>query len=151
MIDAIGDRRYAWPGERRNRDSDGATIMQRLAWPRLNATFKGGGEIPEDKIPPQLKDAQCEMAIYIAANPNDASQVIDMLRIVKKEKIEELDVEYMPVKDVETLRRVFTAVEDLLSAILRDAINDRRVEIENNRARFGMWKLSRTTRSDRFA
>ena len=145
MIDAIGDRRYAWPGQMRHRDADGDPVMQRLAWPRINATFKDGGfQIPDHVIPPQVKDAQCELAIYIAANPNDASQVIDMLRIVKKEKIEELDVEYMPVKDVETLRRVFTAVEDLLAAILRDRLNDRRVEIENNRARFGMWRIRRS-------
>ena len=140
MIDAIGDREERWPGRRRNTDADGNAVIQRLSWPRSAAIMRDGSDIPQDSIPPQVKDAQCELAVYISANPDDAAQVIDMLRIVKRERIEELDTEYMPVKDVETLRRIFTSVEDILSAILLERINDRRVE--GGRPLFGMWRMS---------
>ena len=136
MLDAIGDRDDRWPGVRVNG-------TQRLAWPRNEAIMRDGTPIANDVIPPQVADAQCEMAAYIMNNPDDAGIVIDMLRIAKKEKLEDFDVEYQSVKDIESLRKVFTAVEDALAAILRDPY-DRRVEIKEDVPRgFGAWRVRR--------
>lgn len=70
------DRMFDWDGTR-------AEEAQSLRWPRVEAYDPDGFEISDDIIPTPVKQAECELALYIITNNGYAgeSRSIDRMRI----------------------------------------------------------------------
>jgi hypothetical protein len=99
MLDASAD----WRGGQVKWD-------QAMAWPRIGlwpgglagylapetlgtdrAPYDGGAPVPPDKVPPRIRDAQCELVRFVLASDRDADS--DGAAI-KREKLDVIEVEY---------------------------------------------------------
>lgn len=108
LVDGYGDR---FTGMR----LDGG---QALCFPRSGATRTDGSALPSNEIPVSVVRATCWAAGYALANPSDVNQVIQQHRIIKREKVGDIERTYADLDDTTSLRRTLSMVEDLLADIL---------------------------------
>ena len=66
---------------------------QELAWPRAGHRVNGQ-PVPEDLIPPAWINASYRAAWLEASNPGWATGTTDPNRVVKREKVDVIEVEY---------------------------------------------------------
>lgn len=52
---------------------DIVSVEQTLSWPRKNVCDNEGRPVPSDSIPERIKQAQCEMAIYLSTGDQETS------------------------------------------------------------------------------
>ena len=102
-----------WPGRRTN----GA---QALVWPRTAASFTDGTAIAANTVPIQIRRAVMEAACYEATNPGTLFNLITASQSIKREKVADLEIEYVgKVDDIEKLRPTISIVEDYIAQIIR--------------------------------
>jgi hypothetical protein len=77
------------------------TQSQALQWPRTDV-FIDGFEFADTSIPKEIINAQCEVAIAIDAGN---SPIADLGRETKREKVGDIEVEYMDNAKSEIVRR----------------------------------------------
>ena len=105
-----------WPGQR-------ASAEQAMDWPRANATYRDNSAISPSVIPREVKDANCEAAIYALSSPEEVRAAINGQRI-KSVNGSQGSVEFFDTTaDSAAIspRITFTVVDDLLSRLLVDA------------------------------
>ncbi len=73
-------------------------FLQELEWPRRHHVINGE-VVPDDLIPPAWINASYRAAFLEATSPGWATASTDPNRVVKKEKVDVLEVEYFGVKD----------------------------------------------------
>ncbi len=106
--------------EQQNFKGSKGTKAQALQWPRYGVTIDGY-DIDTDEIPGDLKDAQMEAAISTDGGNNPSGNVG---RSTKKEKLGDLEVEYMDG----ALNKVYlTAVETKLNKLIKQHTGSFRV------------------------
>jgi hypothetical protein len=88
-------------------------FAQELAWPRAGHRVNGQ-PVPEDLIPPAWINASYRAAWLEASNPGWATGTTDPNRVVKREKVDVIEVEYFGEKD--------SAANGAASGIVADAI-----------------------------
>ncbi len=71
---------------------------QELAWPRVGHSINGQ-EVPDTLIPPAWINASYRAAYLEAMNPGWATGTTDPNRVVKREKVDVLEVEYFGEND----------------------------------------------------
>ncbi len=86
---------------------------QELAWPRAGHRVNGQ-PVPEDLIPPAWINASYRAAWLEASSPGWATGTTDPNRVVKREKVDVIEVEYFGEKDA--------AANGAASGIVADAI-----------------------------
>jgi hypothetical protein len=92
------------------------SAAQTMPWPRQDASFYRGPDIPSTMIPQCVKDAQCELVYRAFAGTNLQP---DLARggQTKREKLDVLEVEYFPGAPSET---VLQSVLGMLAPVLLD-------------------------------
>ena len=80
------------------------SVDQALVWPR-NGVYIDGFLIADDAIPQLLKDAQMEAALAVEAGSNPSGSVA---RATKREKLGEMEVEYMDGAAAVTINRALS-------------------------------------------
>lgn len=102
-----------WPGTR-------VSGSQALVWPRNGATFTDGTVIADGTLPVQIKRAVMNAAAYEVQNPGTLDDLIIASQSVKKEKVGDLEIEYIgKIDDFEKLRPAISLVEDYIAQIIR--------------------------------
>lgn len=114
LVDAIWGMQYL---------SNKRTKEQRLLFPRLAFYDNNGDYIYNNEIPRALKDAVCEMALYVMTGTGDALAVSDTAGIKRtKQKIGDLEeeVEYQSTygQTAKTAKDKYGKVDLLLSSIV---------------------------------
>ena len=103
--------RFRYPGDRKKN--------QGLEWPREDAQYIDGEEIPEDVIPPEVQTAVVEMFYIVnqgvSIQPNISAEGRVVMERVKADVIEE-EKRYI-AGGSRFARDTYTAVEDALSRI----------------------------------
>lgn len=94
----------AWAGMRVLRD-------QALMWPRAGVVDRDGYELASNAIPRALVSALCELALREVSSPGSTSPDLERGGMVKREKVDVLEVEYQDGAPGVT---VFTVVDRLL-------------------------------------
>ena len=98
-MDYLEAQRKLYTGERTWAAATGAhPAVQALQWPRTGALLDCKYAIAEDSIPAELKRAQMQAAMEVFAG-RDLLPSSDG-RIVKKEKVDVLETEYMTAQDM---------------------------------------------------
>ena len=97
------DQSFDWQG-------DVASSTQALRWPRDDAYDADGDEIDSDIVPDPIKNATCEMALYVVTN---SGSTVD--NSIKSAKVGSIEVEYRDNVSPEKLvdSEVVRAVEGL--------------------------------------
>jgi hypothetical protein len=104
---------YRWSGTRLN----GRT--QALAWPRAGVSDFEGNSLPASPLPLELRKACAEIALQEATNPGSMSPAVIPSAAVKREKVGELEVEYLNAQtSVDAARPVLLSVRDLIGQFL---------------------------------
>ena len=103
-----------WTGRRAN-------AAQRLDWPRVSATYADGSPIDSATIPVVVKDANCEAAIHALANPEQIRAVVSG-QVIKKVNAQGVEVEYFQTPEGQVARATFTALDDLLTRLLKPEV-----------------------------
>ena len=117
--DPANEMSYVWPGIRE-------TATQRREWPRVNATYVDGTELPSGTIPRAILDATCEATCWEVTNPNTLHGIITLSQVTKSEGIGPLRETTMGATRIEDARACLTLVSDYLARILQmpnDGIN----------------------------
>lgn len=99
---------------------DKNTREQALQWPRINVVVDGW-YVDSDEIPQLLIDAQCEIAISIDGGTNPLT---NQDRSTKREKVGEIEVEYMDGARDSTY---LMAAETKLKKLVRSRVGSVRV------------------------
>jgi hypothetical protein len=68
-------------------------LTQSLSWPRKCVTYQDGTPFPDDEIPVNLKNAQCQLVIE-QANGIDISPSVAGGPFVTREKVDVIEVDY---------------------------------------------------------
>lgn len=96
-------------------------LEQPLAWPRTGAVITTGNmrgrDFEADEIPQAIKDAACELAVEAISE----SLMPVGERLVKKEKVDVIEVEYV---DWSPSQRTYSFVTLLLRGIIRGDMNN---------------------------
>lgn len=95
-----------WRGRRSLRD-------QALQWPRYGVVDRDGYELDSTVVPGGVASALCEMALLELASPGVTSPALD--RATKREKVGDLEVEYMD--GAERMTR-YTVVDALMAGLV---------------------------------
>ena len=107
-------------------------LEQERAWPRTGATISRQ-TIPSDVVPLAWEHASYAAALYEAQNPGGLSVATSQAAVIKREKVDVLEVEYAvgsgdPVADA-TIR--LSLVDGLVAPFL----------IPENTGGFGLWAV----------
>ena len=71
-------------------------LTQRLKWPRKYASYpeESYRYYPHNEIPVLIKEAVCMVAEYYSDSKNDIDGVVSFANVVKKKKIDVVEIEY---------------------------------------------------------
>lgn len=103
---------------------------QERAWPRTEATTRAGDAIPADVIPVAIVSASYEAAVLELSSPGSLLPVVTGASVVKREKVDVIDVEYAVgsaenAVDLAALATpIVTTIEALLTPFFRAAFPD---------------------------
>ena len=98
------NNRYNWNGTKNTRD-------QALNWPRTNAYDNNNFLIDSDIVPVEVKNATCEYAYLISID----TDLYSSERLVKKEKVSSLEVEYL---ENQAEVNNFLFIDDILKGLI---------------------------------
>lgn len=107
--------RTRWNGVRVSRD-------QGLAWPRYDVVDPDGWDIDSDEVPQEVVSACCEAALR--ALTTDMQPDLERGGAVKSETVGPVSVTYA---DGASAKTKFTAIDDLLSGLVRSSSTGRLV------------------------
>lgn len=105
---------YTWAGLRTHNRA------QSLAWPRAGVCDAEGNGIASDEIPVEIKDACAEIALRELVTPGAMNPDFTQSEMVKREKIGQIEVEYLNASsNADAQRPVLLVVRDLIGAFLK--------------------------------
>ncbi|WP_457302466.1 DnaT-like ssDNA-binding protein [Phyllobacterium sp. P5_D12] len=105
---------YQWQGYKRN------GRPQALAWPRVDVVDCEGWGVAFDEVPIEIKYATAEIALRELITPGSMNPDFTASEQVKREKVGELEVEYLNSNtSAEGARPVLLIVRDLIGGLLR--------------------------------
>ena len=96
-----------------------ASGAQVLDWPRQNAKYLDGTDIPSSTIPREIIDANCELAIFAGSNPT-AFRTIVSGRQIKAQRLDGLEREYFQSAEGSAVRDIVSTVDDILRPLLKE-------------------------------
>ena len=102
----------SWIGTR----TDGRS--QALAWPRTGVVDAEGNDLASDELPAEVRDACIEIALREVASPGVMAPDVTMSAAVKREKIGEIEVEYLGTASASSAVPVVTAISGLIDQFL---------------------------------
>lgn len=100
------DKNYTWLGTKNTRE-------QALQWPRTDVVDANGFDIPSDEVPIEVKNATIEAALISGAG-ND---LYEATQIVKKEKVDVLEVEYLENGYIGSFQSKYPLIDDILKSL----------------------------------
>lgn len=93
---------------------------QALAWPRYGAVDREGWAVSPDEVPIEIKYATAEVALRELISPGSTSPDFVASEQVKREKVGELETEYLNANtSADGARPVLLIVRDLIGTLLR--------------------------------
>lgn len=107
-----GTYKSRWPGRRTHGRNQGRD------WPRTGAADAEGFPLPDDEVPDEIKNAQCEMALREYVSPGSLNpDVVETSRVLR-EKVGDLEVQYADVTKTGGSIPQLTFVDNILAGIL---------------------------------
>ncbi len=91
---------------------------QSLEWPRFNAVDASGEGIAEDEVPVEVEHAVYEAALREVQAPGSLSPDFDATALVKRERVDVIETEYVVPTDATAARLVVSIIDDILSGLL---------------------------------
>lgn len=109
---------FSWKGYKvKPRGTTGGE--QALAWPRYNATDRGGYSVASDSVPREVQQATHEVAAAEMASPGVMQPTYTPSERVKREKVGPLETEYhIADTSPQSSRPVILRVRDLIGGLL---------------------------------